>query len=111
MRKPKNDILQGTLVLLVLKTLSSQGRMHGYALTNHIQRVSNDLLRVEEGSLYPALHRMEEGGLIRAKWMAKGPSRRVRIYDLTARGCEQPATEEVRWTAVADAVKRVVKFA
>jgi PadR family transcriptional regulator len=58
----KNDILQGTLVLLVLKTLSSQGPMHGYAMTTHIQRISADLLRIEEGSLYPALHRMEQLG-------------------------------------------------
>ena len=62
MRAPKNDILQGTLVLLVLRTLASNRRMHGYAITTHIQRVSADLLRVEEGSLYPALHRMEDQG-------------------------------------------------
>ena len=67
-RKTKNDILQGTLALLVLKTLASQGRMHGYAITAHIQRVSNELLRVEEGSLYPALHRMEDDGWVRAEW-------------------------------------------
>ena len=60
MRSPKNDILQGTLSLLVLKTLASNKRLHGYAITTHIQRVSEDLLRVEEGSLYPALHRMEQ---------------------------------------------------
>jgi DNA-binding PadR family transcriptional regulator len=68
MGKSRNDILQGTLVLLILKTLLSQGRMHGYAITNHIQRISEDLLRVEEGSLYPALHRMEEEGWLRAEW-------------------------------------------
>jgi len=67
MPKPKNDILQGTLDLLVLKTLAAQGRMHGYAITIHIHRVSNDLLMVEEGSLYPALHRMENDGWIRAE--------------------------------------------
>jgi len=58
--KQKNDILQGTLALLVLRTLKTQGALHGYALTNHIRRISSDLLRVEEGSLYPALHRMEQ---------------------------------------------------
>ena len=63
MPSQRNDILQGTLVLLVLRTLASQRRMHGYAITSHIQRVSSDLLRVEEGSLYPALHRMEQAGL------------------------------------------------
>jgi DNA-binding PadR family transcriptional regulator len=68
MPRHKNDILQGTLVLLVLKTLDAQGRMHGYAITSHIQRVSTNLLRVEEGSLYPALHRMMQEGWLRAEW-------------------------------------------
>jgi PadR family transcriptional regulator len=68
MSKPKNDILQSTLALLVLKTLSSQGSMYGYAITSHIQRVSNDLLQVEEGSLYPALHPMEDEGRVRVEW-------------------------------------------
>ena len=65
---PKNDVLQGTLSLLVLKTLAGSRRLHGYAITTHIQRVSEDLLRVEEGSLYPALHRMEQQGLLRSEW-------------------------------------------
>ena len=103
--------LQGSLDLLVLKVLSRRAPLHGYEIINAIKAVSDEVLCVEEGFLYPALHRMEEGGLIRPKWMAKSPGRGVRIYDLTARGCEQPATEEVRWTAVADAVKRVLKFA
>src|SRR5690606_41892222 len=62
MAPSRNDILQGTLVMLVLQTLASRGKMHGYAITTHIQRVSDELLRVEEGSLYPALHRMEQHG-------------------------------------------------
>jgi DNA-binding PadR family transcriptional regulator len=62
MPRPRNDILQGTLALIVLRTLSSAGAMHGYAITSHIQHVSAELLRVEEGSLYPALHRMEQDG-------------------------------------------------
>ncbi|HYL97913.1 MAG TPA: helix-turn-helix transcriptional regulator, partial [Blastocatellia bacterium] len=68
MGKLKNDILQGTLALLVLKTLAAHGRMHGYAITTHIKRVSDELLRVEEGSLYPALHRMEQDGWVKAEW-------------------------------------------
>ena len=67
MPKPKNDILQGTLAMLVLRTLATRGALHGYAVTQHIQQGSNDLLRVEEGSLYPALHRMEQDGWIRGQ--------------------------------------------
>ena len=107
----RNDTLQGSLDLLVLKLLSRRAPLHGYAIINAIKEVSDEVLCVEEGSLYPALHRMEEAGLIRAKWIAKGPGRRVRIYDLTERGRRQLASEEARWTAVADAVQRVLKFA
>ena len=107
----KNDTLQGSLDLLVLKLLSRRPPLHGYAIISAIKEVSGEVLSVEEGSLYPALHRMEEAGLIRAKWIAKGPGRRVRIYDLTARGRKQLETEEARWSAVTDAVRRVLKFA
>jgi transcriptional regulator len=107
----KTDTLQGSLDLLVLKVLSRRAPLHGYAIINAIKEVSAEVLCVEEGSLYPALHRMEEAGLIRAKWVAKGPGRRVRIYDLTAQGHKQLASEEARWTAVSDAVQRVLKFA
>lgn len=68
MATSKNDILQGTLTLLVLKTLASNKRMHGYAITMHVQRASADLLRVEEGSLCPALHRMEQQGWLKSEW-------------------------------------------
>jgi len=111
MAKPKNDILQGTLTLLVLKTLSSQGRMHGYAITNHIQRVSNDLLRVEEGSLYPALHRMEEAGWIKARWVVTDRNRRARQYEITIHGRKQLHVEESRWRAITAAVGHVLKHA
>ena len=107
----KTDNLQGSLDLLVLKLLSRRAPLHGYAIISAIKEVSGEVLCVEEGSLYPALHRMEEAGLIRSKWIAKGPGRRVRIYDLTARGRKQLETEEARWTAVADAVQRFLKFA
>ena len=78
MSTSKNDILQGTLTLLVLKTLASNKRMHGYAITTHVQRVSADLLRVEEGSLYPALHRMEQQGWLRSEWGLTEKNREAR---------------------------------
>lgn len=87
MNKPKSDVLQGTLALLVLKTLA-RGPMHGYGMTLHIQRVSSEVLRVEEGSLYPALHRMEQVGWINAEWRASENRRRARYYRLTAAGAK-----------------------
>jgi PadR family transcriptional regulator PadR len=108
---PKPDSLQGSLDLLVLKILSRRPRLHGYALMTAIQEISEDVLRVEEGSLYPALHRMEEAGWIRAEWVTKDTGRRARIYDLTAAGKKQLATEEVRWQAVTSAVGRVLRMA
>src|SRR3989442_10101610 len=110
MGKSKNDILQGTLALLVLKTLSSQGRMHGYAITNHIQRVSKDLLRVEEGSLYPALHRMDEDGWVRAEWGTTDNGREARFYSLTGKGRKELAREEESWTRLTDGVRRVLRY-
>jgi PadR family transcriptional regulator, regulatory protein PadR len=107
----KSDTLQGSLDLLVLKVLSRRAPLHGYAIISAIKEVSSEVLQVEEGSLYPALHRMEEAGFIRARWIAKGPGRRARIYDLTTRGRKQLASEEARWTAVTDAVQRVLRFA
>jgi PadR family transcriptional regulator len=109
--RPKNDVLQGTLSLLVLKTLASSKRLHGYAITSHIQRVSEDLLRVEEGSLYPALHRMEELGWIKARWVTTAHKRRARVYDLTAAGRKQLEAEEERWREVTSAVDHVLKHA
>ena len=79
MSASKNDILQGTLTLLVLKTLASNKRMHGYAITSHIQQVSADLLRVEEGSLYPALHRMEQQAWLKAEWGVTEKNREARF--------------------------------
>src|SRR5258706_14028446 len=99
MATKKNDILQGTLVLLVLKSLASNKKMHGYAITAHIQRVSDQLLRVEEGSLYPALHRMEQEGLVRAEWGVTEKNREARVYSLTAAGRKQLQPEEENWTA------------
>jgi transcriptional regulator len=110
MPKTKNDILQGTLVLLVLKTLSSQGALHGYALTNHIQRVSNDLLRVEEGSLYPALHRMDDEGWVRAEWGTTDTGRQARFYSITAKGRKELEREQESWERLTEGVRRVLRY-
>src|SRR5215472_18386144 len=107
----KTDALQGSLDLLVLKILSRRPRLHGYAIMTAIQEISEDVLRAEEGSLYPALHRMEEAGWIRAQWITKDTGRRARIYELTAEGRQQLASEEERWKTVTSAVNRVLKMA
>jgi PadR family transcriptional regulator len=108
--KPKNDLLQGTLALLVLKTLA-RGPLHGYGITLHIQMVSNDILRVEEGSLYPALHRMEQDGWVSAEWGISENNRRARYYRLTAKGRKQLAEEEKNWQHLTQAVASVLQFA
>ena len=107
----KADSLQGSLDLLVLKILSRRPRQHGYAIMSAIQGISSEVLRVEEGSLYPALHRMEEAGWIRAEWITKDTGRRARLYELTAAGKKQLAAEESRWVAVTSAVNRVLRMA
>lgn len=109
MGQGKNDVLSGTLALLVLKTLA-RGRMHGYGITLHIQRVSNEVLRVEEGSLYPALHRMEQDGWIKADWGVSENNRRARYYELTAKGRKQLAQEEKNWNELTRAVASVLQF-
>jgi transcriptional regulator len=111
MGSQRNDILQGTLVLLVLRTLAAQRRMHGYAITAHIQRVSSDLLRVEEGSLYPALHRMEQAGWLRSDWGLTEKNREARFYSLTAKGRRQLAHEEESWSRLTQGVTRVLRHA
>ena len=111
MKKQKNDILQGTLSLLVLKALHSRGRMHGYALTSHIQKVSAELLRVEEGSLYPALHRMEQEGWVRAEWSVTEKGRKARFYLLTPKGEKQLALEREDWVRLTRGVSRVLRHA
>jgi PadR family transcriptional regulator, regulatory protein PadR len=103
------DSLQGSLDLLVLKALSRHARLHGYAIMSVIQERSSEVLRVEEGSLYPALHRMEEAGWIRADWVTKESGRRARMYQLTAAGKRQLASEETRWKTLTSAVNRVLR--
>jgi PadR family transcriptional regulator PadR len=107
----KADALQGSMDLLVLKILSRRPGLHGYAIMTAIQDISGEVLRVEEGSLYPALHRMEEAGWIRAEWITKDTGRRARLYELTAAGKKQLGAEESRWQAVTLAVNRVLREA
>ena len=107
----RSDSLQGSLDLLVLKILSRRPRLHGYAIMSAIQVISGEVLRVEEGSLYPALHRMEEAGWIRAEWVTKETGRRARLYELTAAGKKQLEAKESRWQAVTLAVNRVLREA
>jgi len=107
--KAQNEVLQGTLALLVLKSLA-RGPMHGYGITLHIQLVSKDVLRVEEGSLYPALHRMEQDGWISAEWGTTENNRHARYYQLTARGRKQLADEEKNWARLTQAVAQVLQF-
>lgn len=106
----KND-LQGALDLLILKTLSQLGSMHGYGIVAHIETVSDDLLNVEEGSLYPALHRMEQNGWIRSEWATTEASRKARYYSLTAAGKKQLAEREKSWQQVVKGVQAILRFA
>ena len=108
MARQKNDILQGTLALLVLKAIAAQGPMHGYAITAHIQRVSADLLRVEEGSLYPALHRMAQDGWLRAEWGTSENNREAKFYRLTRPGQRQLQVETDNWHRITGAVTRIL---
>ncbi len=111
MPRTRNDILQGTLDLLVLRTLSAAGKLHGYAITAHIHRVSAELLRVEEGSLYPALHRMEQAGWLRASWGTTEKNREARFYEITAAGKKQLELERESWSRLTEGVGRVLKHA
>lgn len=111
MPKHTNDRLQGTLDLLVLKTLASRGKMHGYGITLHVESVSKDVLRLEEGSLYPALHRMTQAGWLRAEWGASENNRRARYYSITPEGRKQLAEEERNWAQLTDAVTQILRFA
>lgn len=111
MARTRNDVLQGTLDLLVLRTLSATGPLHGYAITSHIKRASAELLRVEEGSLYPALHRMEQDGWLRASWGVTEKNRDARFYEITAKGKRQLAVERESWDRLTDGVNRVLRYA
>ena len=106
----KSDLLQGTLDLLVLKTLSG-GSMHGWGISQRIQQLSQDVLVVNQGSLYPALYRLEEQGWIRSEWGASENNRRARFYELTRAGRRQLAQETENWARLSAAISRVLQTA
>ena len=103
------DSLQGTLDLLILKTLQL-GPNHGFGITLHIQTATQGLLRVEEGSLYPALHRLERDKLVSAAWKTTDKRRRARVYSLTAAGRKRLGEAEESWTALAKGVGRLLRY-
>ncbi|MGH9655015.1 MAG: PadR family transcriptional regulator [Candidatus Acidiferrales bacterium] len=107
----RQDSFQGSIPLLVLKILARRGPLHGYGLTTCIKQASQDILNVEEGSLYPALHRMEEAGLIKAKWAVTENNRRARIYEITRAGLKELEHEESRWRTISGAIGRVLREA
>lgn len=104
------DQLLGSIDLLILKALAA-GALHGYGIASRIHKVSDEALRVGEGSMYPALHRLAQNGYIEAEWRASETNRRARFYSLTVKGRKQLAIEEEHWTRVAAAVSRFLKFA
>jgi PadR family transcriptional regulator, regulatory protein PadR len=106
--KSKNDLLPGTLEMLILKTLSIES-MHGYGIAQHIQMLSADVLTVEEGSLYPALQRMVVKGWVSAEWKISANNRRARFYRLTSAGRKQLGIEETRFSQMSGAIMRVMK--
>ena len=105
----RTEIPPGTLDMLILKTLARCGPMHGYGMAKYIQQVSEEVLRVEEGSLYPALQRMLVKGWVTAEWVQGGPKRRLRVYRLTAAGRKQLAAEVSEFTRVVEAITRVIQ--
>ena len=102
------DLLRDTLDMLILKTLS-RGQMHGYGIVEHIHETSEEVLRVEEGALYPALHRLELRGLLVADWGASESNRKAKYYRLTAAGRKQLAEETARWGRMTSAIARILE--
>ena len=109
-RKPSGELVQGTLDMLILKTLA-RGAMHGYGIAQSIQEISDEVLRVEEGSLYPALQRLELNGWIEGEWGLSANNRRARFYKLTPDGRKHLAAESARYRQVTGAVARIMGFA
>jgi transcriptional regulator len=107
--KHSNDRLQGTIDLVVLRLLDRRGPLHGYAITQQIATASDNVLRLQEGSLYPALHRMMQAGWLRASWGASENGRRARFYEITADGRRQLAEEKKKWAELTDAVSRLLR--
>jgi len=108
--EPKSDLLQGTLDLLILRTLSL-GSMHGWGISQRIQQISRDVLRVNQGSLYPALARLEVAGWLEARWGVSENNRQAKFYSLTKAGERQLAIETANWERLSDAVSRVLRLA
>ena len=106
----RND-LQGTLDLLILKTLSQTRSLHGYGIVLHIQNASDELLQVEEGSLYPALHRMEQSGWLNSEWALSESNRRAKYYKLTIAGRRQLVEAEKSWEQLMKGVQTMLRFA
>jgi transcriptional regulator len=106
----RND-LQGSLDLLVLKTLSQRSRLHGYGIVSHIQRASDELLQVEEGSIYPALHRMEQSGWIKSDWALTETGRKAKYYKLTAAGAKQLQAAEESFEQLVKGVRAMLRYA
>jgi PadR family transcriptional regulator, regulatory protein PadR len=111
MPKHNNDRLQGTLDLLILKILDRSGAQHGYAIAQRIHQATSDSLRIEEGSLYPALQRMTHEKWLKAQWGTTDTGRKARFYAVTAAGRKQLEEEERRWVALTEAVNRALRFA
>ncbi len=111
MTVPKNDVLQGTLDLMVLKTLDTLGSMHGYAIARRLQQVSEDVLRLNQGSLYPALLRLEHRGWIVAKWSTTETNRKARYYSITKSGRKQLEEEQQSWERMSAIINRVLEGA
>jgi PadR family transcriptional regulator PadR len=110
-RESRLDLLQGTLDLLILRTLESGQGLHGWAISERIEQISQDVLRVNQGSLYPALHRLEHQGWIKAEWGVSELGRRARFYRLTASGRKQLELETNDWERLSAAIGRVLKMA
>jgi PadR family transcriptional regulator PadR len=106
----RTDLLQGTLDLLILRTLQN-GPMHGWSISERIQQISRDVLQVNQGSLYPALHRLEHQGWISAEWGVSELGRRARFYTLTKLGHQQLESETANWARLSEAIGRVLKLA
>jgi len=110
-QRSDGELVQGTLDMLILKTLARRSPLHGYAIAQSIQQASDEVLRVEEGSLYPALHRLELDNLLDSEWGLSENNRRAKYYRLTALGRTQLHTEAAKWKRLSDAIARVMETA
>ena len=109
-RTAKADVLQGTLILLVLRTLDALGPLHGYGLARRIEQISKDLLQLNQGTLYPALLRMQQEGWIAARWGASEKNRKARFYSITAAGRRRLAKETEDWRRMSSTIERFLRF-